>query len=175
MVCNHYIGSRLTRLCFWTGVLVTWMLSSNGTVAIIAFFLNWVKTASSGVWPSIIMTDHDLVQIKAIKAVYPNSQIFLCIWHVLWAIRSHFVPEKFQSLWAKVKPLVKTEDSDEFDTIWTEISTDPSVSQSFMEYLTTEWKPKSHMWFLSNQTKHTLLEESDTNMLIEVYVISSAI
>jgi hypothetical protein len=41
--------------------------------------------------------------------------------------------------------------------------------------LTTEWKPKSHMWFLSNQTKHTLLEESDTNMLIEVYVISSAI
>jgi MULE transposase domain len=167
MVCNHCIGSRLTRLCLRTGVPVAWMLSSNGTAATITFILNWVKTASPGVQPSIIMTDHDLVQIKAIKAVYPDSQIFLCIWHVLQAIRSHFVPEKFQSLWAKVKSLVKTEDSDEFDRIWTEISTNPSVPQSFMEYLTTKWKPKSHMWSLSNQTKRTLLEESDTNMLIE--------
>jgi transposase-like protein len=167
MVCNHCIGSRLTRLCLRTGVPVAWMLSSNGTAATIAFFLNWVKTASPGVRPSIIMTDRDLAQIKAIKAVYPDSQIFLCIWHVLRAIRSHFVPEKFQSLWAKVKSLVKTEDSDEFDRIWTEISTDPSVPQSFMEYLTTEWKPKSHMWSLSNRTERTLLEESDTNMLIE--------
>jgi MULE transposase domain len=175
MVCNHYIESWLTHLCFRTGVPVAWILLSNGTVATIAFFLNWVKTVSPGVQPSIIMTDHDIVQLKAIKAVYPNSQIFLCIWHVLRAIRSHFVPEKFQSLWAKVKSLVKTEDSDEFDRIWTEISTNPSVPQSFMEYLTTEWKPKSHMWSLSNQTEHTLLEESDTNMLIEVYVISSAI
>src|SRR6267142_2044099 len=51
------------------------------------------------------MTDCDLVQIKAIKAIYPDSQIFLCIWHVLRTIRSHFVPRKFQSLWAKVKSL----------------------------------------------------------------------
>jgi hypothetical protein len=167
MVCNHCIRSQLTRLCLWTGIPVTWMLSSNGMVATIAFLLNWVKTASPGVQPSIIMIDCDLAQIKVIKAVYPDSQILLYIWHVLQAIRSHFVPEKFQSLWAKVKSLVKTEDSDEFDRIWTEISTDPSVSQSFMEYLTTEWKPKSHMWSLSNQTKCTLLEESDTNMLIE--------
>jgi hypothetical protein len=167
MVCNHCIRSWLMHLCLQTGVPVTWMLSSNGMAATIAFFLNWVKTASLGIWPSVIMTDCDLAQIKAIKAVYPNSQIFLCIWHVLQAIRLYFVPEKFQSLWAKVKSLDKTEDSDEFDRIWIEISTNPSVPQSFMEYLTTEWKPKSHMWSLSNQTKHTLLEESDTNMLIK--------
>jgi hypothetical protein len=42
-------------------------------------FLNWIKTASLGVQPSIIITDHDLAQIKAIKAVYLDSQIFLCI------------------------------------------------------------------------------------------------
>jgi hypothetical protein len=135
MVCNHCIGSWLTCLCLRTGVPVAWMLLSNGMAATIAFFLNWVKTASLGIQPSIIMRDCDLAQIKAIKAVYPDSQIFLCIWHVLRAIRSHFVPEKFQSLWAKVKSLVKTEDSNEFDRIWTEISTDPSVPQSFMEYL----------------------------------------
>jgi MULE transposase domain len=150
------------------------MLSSNGTVATIAFFLNWVKAVCPTIWPSIIMTDHNLAQIKALEAVYPDSQIFFCTWHVLHAMRSHFVPEKFQSLWAKVKSLVKTEDSHEFERIWTEISTDPSVPQSFMEYLNTEWRPKSHMWSLSNWTEHTLLEEGNTNMLIEVLVISSS-
>jgi MULE transposase domain len=79
MVCNHFIESQLTCLCFRTGVPVAWMLLSNGTVATIAFFLNWVKIVSLGIWPSIIMTDRDLAQIKAIKAVYPNSQIFLYI------------------------------------------------------------------------------------------------
>jgi len=172
MVCNHYIKSQL-MLMHWTGVPVVWMLSSNGTAGTISFFLDWVKTASPAVQPSIIMMDCDLAQIKAIKAIYPNSQIFLCIWHVLRAIRSHFIPKKFQSLWAKVKSLVKTEDSHEFDRIWTEISTNPSVPQSFMNYLNTEWRLKSHMWSLSNWTKHTLLEESNTNMLIEALVISS--
>ena len=72
MVCNHYIGSRLTRLCFWTGVLVTYrMLSSNAMVATIAFFLNWVKTVSLAIQPSIIMTDHDLGEIaEALELVW---------------------------------------------------------------------------------------------------------
>src|SRR6266850_799550 len=172
MVCNRYIKSQLA-LMHQTGILVTWMLSSNGTAGTISFFLDWVKMVSLAVWLSIIMTDRGLVQIKGIKAIYPNSQIFLCIWHVLCTIRSHFIPKKFQSLWAKVKSLVKTEDSHEFDRIWTEISTNSSVPQSFMDYLNTEWRPKSHMWSLSNQTECTLLEESDTNMLIEVLVILS--
>ena len=157
-----------------TGVPVAWMLSSNGTARTIAFFLNWVKTASPSVQPSIIMTDRDLAQIKVVKAVYPDSQIFLCIWHVLQAMRGHFVPDQFQALWAKVKILVKTKDSDEFDKIWTEISTDRSVPPSFVEYLNTEWKPRSHMWSLSNRTERTLLEEGDTNMLIEALVIRSS-
>jgi hypothetical protein len=55
------------------------MLSSNGMAAIIAFFLNWVKAVSLAVWPSTIMTDCNLAQIKVLEAVYPNNQIFLCI------------------------------------------------------------------------------------------------
>jgi len=78
MVCNHYIKSQLT-LMHQTGIPVTWMLSSNGTAGTISFFLDWVKMASPAVRPSIIMMDHNLAQIKAIKAIYPDSQIFLCI------------------------------------------------------------------------------------------------
>ena len=89
-------------------------------------------------------------------------------------MRSHFVTENFQALWAKVKAWVKTKDSHEFDRIWTEISTDPSVPHTFREYLKTDWKPKSHMWSLSNRTERTLIEEGDTNMLIEALVIFSS-
>jgi hypothetical protein len=99
-----------------TGVPIAWMLLSNGTVATILFFLIWVKAASPGVQPSIIMTDHNLAQIKALKAVQPNSQ---CIWHVLHTIRAHFVLVQFQALWAKVRSLVRTKNSNKFDRIWT--------------------------------------------------------
>jgi hypothetical protein len=168
-VIIHRISAR--ALTHRTGVPIAWMLSSNGTTATISFFLNWVKTASPAVRPSIIMTDRDLAQMKALEVVYPDSRVFLCIWHVLRALRSHFVPEEFHELWTKVKSMVKTEDSNEFKRIWAEITKDPSVPKSFVDYLKTDWEPKSDMWALSNRTDRTLLEEGDTNMLIEALVI----
>ena len=60
----------------------------------------------------VIMTDRDQAQINAIENVYPDSQTLLCLWHVLCALRSHFVTEQFQALWAKIKYWVKTEDTE---------------------------------------------------------------
>jgi MULE transposase domain len=153
------------------GIPVAWMLSSNGTTETISYFLNWVKEASPAVRPAVIMTDRDQAQINTIMRVYPDSQTLLCLWHVLCAFRSHFVTDQFQALWARVKSWVRTEDSDEFDWIWAEISADPTIPQSFMDYLDKDWMAKDHMWSLSKWTEHSLLEEGNTNMLIEVYVI----
>jgi hypothetical protein len=147
------------------------MLSSNGTTESITYFLNWVKKESPAVRPAVIMTDRDQAQIKVIERVYPDSQTLLCLWHVLRAFRSHFVTEEFQALWTKVKSWVRTEDSDEFDRIWAEMSTNPTVPRSFVKYLATDWMPKEHMWSLSKRTERSLLEEGNTNMLIEAYVI----
>jgi hypothetical protein len=80
------------------------------------------------------MSDHDQAQLNALEKVYPDSQILLCIWHVLCAFQSHFVAKQFQALWAKVKSWVKTKDSDKFDKIWTEITSDQSVPQSLIDY-----------------------------------------
>jgi hypothetical protein len=137
----------------------------------IKYFLNWVKEESPAVWLVVIMTDRDQAQIKAIERVYPDSQTLLCLWHVLHTFRSHFVTEEFQALWTRVKSWVRTEDSDEFDRIWAEISTDPTIPQTFVKYLDTDWMPKKNMWSLSKWTEHSLLEEGNTNMLIKVYVI----
>jgi MULE transposase domain len=52
-----------------------------------------VKETSPTVWPAVIMSDHDQVQLNALKKVYQDSQILLCIWHVLHAFQSHFVAE----------------------------------------------------------------------------------
>src|SRR5580693_9816928 len=143
------------------------MLSSNGTTDTIEFFLNWVKETSPTVRPAVIMSDHDQAQLNALKKVYPDSQILLCIWHVLHTFQSHFVAERFQALWAKVKSWVKTKDSDEFDKIWTEIASDQSVPQSLIDYFNKDWIPHKHMWSLSYRNERSILEEGDTNMLIE--------
>jgi hypothetical protein len=41
------------------GIPITWMLASNGMMAMIAFFLRWVRDASLSVQPTVIMTNHD--------------------------------------------------------------------------------------------------------------------
>ena len=143
------------------------MLSSNRKVETITWFLNWVKEVSPAVQPVVIMTDRDQAQINTIKNVYSDSQILLCLWHVLCTFRSHFVTKQFQALWAKIKYWVKTEDTEEFDRIWAEIKSDPTVPQSFIDYLDSEWMNKDIMWSLSKRTERSLLEEGNTNMLIE--------
>src|SRR6266850_539037 len=121
-------------------------------------------------WPVVIMSDCDQAQLQALKAVYPLSQIWLCIWHVSRAMRLHFSITVFQSLWEKVKALVKTEDLAEFYTIWDEISTDPSVPPSFVQYMASSWIPASHMWSKVVWKDHPIYLKGDTNMLIEAYV-----
>ena len=68
------------------GVPVAWMLMSNGTTENITFFVKWVRDASPDVQPTIIMTDCNQAQIRALEMMHPQSQIFLCHWHVLHAI-----------------------------------------------------------------------------------------
>ena len=146
------------------------MLSSNATTEIITFFVKWVRDASPSVRPAVIMTDRDQAQIAALEIVYPQSRIFLCTWHVLWAIRSHFITTQFQALWEKIKSWVITEDLAKFDIIWEEISTDPSVPRSVVNYLSTEWLPVLHMWSKTLRKNRSIFEEGNTNMLIEAYV-----
>ena len=155
---------------FGLGVPIAWMLMSSGMTNMIAFFICWVRDTSLAVQPAVIISNHDQTQLQALKEVYPLSQIWLGIWHVLWAMRSHFSITVFQSLWEKVKILVKTEDLAKFYTIWDEISTDPSVPQSFVQYMASLWIPASHMWSRVVQKDRPIYLEGDTNMLIEVYV-----
>ena len=154
-----------------TGVPVAWMLTSSGTTALIKFFLTWVRDASPDVRPGVIMTDRDQAQIAALEAVYPQSRVFLCTWHVLRAIRGHFVTTQFPALWEKIKAWVITEDTAMFFNIWDEISSDPLVPQSVVKYLRTEWLPVLHMWSRISRKDRSIFEEGNTNMLIEAYVL----
>ena len=139
----------------------------------VVFFLNWVKEGSPDVRPSIIMSDHDQAQLAAIWDIYPHSRLFLCTWHVLRAMQRHFVTSAFKPLWEKIQIWVKTGDPAEFSKIWEEISTDPLVPPSLIQYLKTEWLPVSEMWSNISRKNRHIFEEGDTNMLIEAYVILS--
>ena len=96
------------------------MLSSSGDTETLTFFVNWVKEASP-VRPSIIMTDRDTAQIAALQTVHPQSKVYLCIWHVLKAMRSHLAIKEFLALWKKVIAWVKADSLAEFLNHWDDI------------------------------------------------------
>ena len=64
-----------------------------------------------------------------------------------------------------------TENVAEFHSLWENICNNPSVSQSVIKYLTTEWIPVVHMWSKVARKGRSIYEEGDTNMLIELYVV----
>ena len=86
-------------------------------------------------------------------------------------MRSHFNTNEFPELWAKVKALVNASESADFVNLWVEISDDPSVPQSFVQYMRTEWIPEAKLWALVMRKNCSILEEGDTNMLLEAYVL----
>jgi MULE transposase domain len=143
------------------------MLTPNGMTNTISFFIHWVKETSPAVRPLIIMTDHDQAQMAALQQVYPESRMYLCMWHVLRAMRSHFVITEFPELWEKIQAWVRTKDLAEFHWLWDEISSDPSAPESFVRYLTVEWMPVSHLWSRTVRNIASIFEAGDTNMLIE--------
>ena len=63
-----------------------------------------------------------------------------------------------------------TEDLAEFFNIWDEISTNPSVPQSIVEYLASEWLQVLDMWSRVARRNRSIFEEGNTNMLIEAYM-----
>ena len=123
------------------------------------------------VQPIIFMTDGNQAQIMAIEAVYPKTKTLLCLWHVLCAIRSHFVTEKFLILQSKVKALVNTQDLAEFFNFHDYIFTDPSVHSSVVQYM-TKWMKVPHMWSKVVRKKQSIYYERDMNMLLEGYVVA---
>ena len=128
------------------GVPVAWMLSSKGTEATITYFLNFIKAWSPEIKPAIIMSDRDHAQMNAIKAVYSESTLLLCWWHVLRAMRTHFRTEEFPKLWERVREWVKTPDQSKFDSWWEEMQADPAAPQSFIDYLKSNWMPITSLW-----------------------------
>jgi MULE transposase domain len=147
MVSNYCYGNLAQgHLYSILGIPIAWMLASNGTTAMIAFFLRWVRDASPLVQPTVIITDHDQAQINMLKAIYPWSTVNLCTWHILCAMRSHFNTKQYLVLWDRVKAWVKTNDQNEFTRLWVEISCDPSAPQPFITYLKAQLLPVTPKW-----------------------------
>jgi hypothetical protein len=104
--------------------------------------------------------------------VHTNKCIFYCWWHVLQAIHTHFNTKEFEELWLLIQDWVCMVDNDEFNAFWTQIQGDTKVSRSIAKYIAWEWLPHKEIWLATSCQNQTIFEEGDTNMLLEVYVIT---
>lgn len=150
-------------------MLVSWMISSNATEATINFFLMMIWAQNPRVIPKWFMLDFDRGQLNAIRHWYPESWLLLCWWHVAHAWQQHFVISLYPELWEKLKSWYHITDEAEFQKCWAYIQ--ELVPKSFIEYIKTYWLPVKKLWSAIHCKNHTVFEQSDTNMLVEAWVI----
>jgi hypothetical protein len=88
-------------------------------------------------------------------------------------------PDAFQyqgvlrsTIWSLIQDWVRTTDDNEFNACWTQIQGDTEVPKSIAKYIVWDWLPQKDMWSAMSHQNHTIFEEGDTNMLLELYVIA---
>jgi hypothetical protein len=91
------------------------------------------------------MTDRDQAQVKAICATYPGCRVLYCWWHVLRAIRMHFMINAFPKLWTLIQDWVHTTNAAQFDAWWEHMQTDKSYPSTVTGYLARDWVPYKDM------------------------------
>jgi hypothetical protein len=149
------------------------MVSSNAKEETIHFFLCMIRDWNT-VIPRFFMSDMAIEQLKAIVRVYHESQILFCWWHVLHAWQQHFIPEHYPELWELLRQWIRVTGQNEFDLIWKKIQI--LAPASFREYLATyylggngQWSDPKY-WSGIHRVGRNILEEGDTNMLVEALV-----
>ena len=68
-----------------------------------------------------------------------------------------------------------TDNIAKFFNIWDKISSNPSVPESIVKYLTVEWLPVLQRWSIIGRKHQSIFEEGNTNMLIKAYVVYSSV
>ena len=147
------------------------MISSNATEVTIDYFINTLQAQNPKVIPAKFMSDFDKAQINVIKHCYPESQLFLCWWHVLHTWQQYIVIAHFQELWKLLKGWVRLMEKSEFEDCWEKIQ--QLAPASFVEYISKYWMLVWYMWSATECKDSTIFEISETNMLVEAYVFPS--
>lgn len=113
------------------------------------------------------MSDRDPAQINVIVLRYPESEVWLCWWHVLHAWQQHFVISQNELLWDKLKALIRIENSADLEAALSEIK--DLVPMPFWDYFVKHWLPLQFlmMWSAVYRKNRGIYLLSDTNMLVE--------
>ena len=159
----------LAQICLRPGMPVAWMISSNATEITIDFFLAKLRERNPKVIPKWFMSDFDRAQLNSVQRRYSESTLLLCWWHVLHAWQQHFITTSFPELWDVLKRWIWIIDEAEFNNSWAKVQA--LAPKSFTKYIITYWLPVRDMWSAMARKNRTVFEQSDTNMLVEAYVI----
>ena len=146
IICYYYCTVWYLMVIYIKGCLIAWMISSNVMEATIDFFLGTLCETNPKVILSKIMSDFDKAQINAIRNCYPESQVFLCWWHVniLHTWQQHIVISHYPELWNLLKGWIHLMGEAEFNECWTKIQA--LAPTSFIEYIQVYWLPEWPMW-----------------------------
>jgi hypothetical protein len=148
-----------------SGMPIAWMVSSNAHQETLTFLLRTIRASNPEIRPKRIMSDKDRAQMNSIRLIYPESKLLLCWWHVLHAWQQHFVTSQHPELWALLKAWVRITDQETFDKQWQAIK--EIAPASVVRYLEMEWCVDTSLWSAVACKDCSVLELSDTNMLVE--------
>lgn len=168
---NHCITFLLTPCAAGAaplGVLITKGQSEESYKAGFLLIKNNVQNAFGGKgFPTIFLTDNSDAEINALKAVWPNSKSFLCIFHVLQAVwrwlwdgKNNINKEDRQPMMQSFRKMLYAETVEEAYTAFEVTLEIGSMYSKWCRYVTVEHWTYKERWCLAwrdhtNRGHHT--------------------
>lgn len=125
--------------------------------------------------PSIVMTDATGTEITALKSVFPNAKMLLCVFHVLqtvfrWILKANEISEsreKWQAIYSDVKRMVYSTDKKEIEDIHERLQKSLKGFPSLSRYITRLYEGREH-WAISYQIGNQTVRYIRDNICPEI-------
>jgi len=125
-------------------------------------------------YPKVIMTDDDSAERNALKSVFTQSELLLCLFHVtqamwrwLWTSKNLILKDDRKELMTFFQAIVYAESINTCEIKFTELTQDKNVKKypNFVDHVTNMWN-RSHEWALSYR-KDLITRGHNTNNFVE--------
>ncbi|KAG9283804.1 hypothetical protein AMEX_G2612 [Astyanax mexicanus] len=159
------------------GIPVSFFILSEESSDILKVCLQKLHEAADCLTPRCVMVDRDMKEIKAIKAVFPNTSVLLCWFHVLQAVHRWLMRQEGGNLRdpslrnTVIRGMVSLKQCNtemEFQEHSVKILSDierETKSARVSDYLKEHWLNIGVMW--SNFGRQVFHHHSETNNVVE--------
>ena len=153
-----------------TEIVALWMVAKENEASISGMAEIFKKHNPSWIKMTTVMADKDFVERDVLKEKFPDTQVLICLFHVLKTFRREITVEKLGVTTAErnlaleiIQKMVYAKNEDEYSVLYSELA--ETNLKSVIEYFNTNWHPIKEEWVECLESNNITFQNRTNNRI----------